>query len=95
MKTLLFALLLISTVSLAQTAKATKSDKIILPEQTEQTIQLTEKQEKSLMDLDNQIKMLQAKQQELLVFIFDAKGFDIEKIKDLKYEKGKFIFIVK
>jgi len=89
-------MLLIGSSTFAQTtAKAEKSEKIILPEKKDKTIELTEKQEKSLIELENQINALKAKQQELINFIFDAKGFDFEKVTDIKYDKGKFVFTEK
>jgi len=56
------------------------------------SLKLTTIQETKLLSLENQINDLKQKQLELIQFILDAKGYDIQKVIDFKYEKGKFIF---
>lgn len=81
MKVLALVFVLISIVSFAQKA----------PEKYD-TISLSTAAAKTLADFDKQIKELQDKQNLYLRGLFEGKNYDVDKVKDLRFEKGKFIF---
>lgn len=56
------------------------------------TLTITPQSLKTLSDFDKKIKELQDQQTLYLRGLFEGSNFDIEKVKDLKFEKGKFIF---
>lgn len=56
------------------------------------TLTVTPQSLKTLSDFDKKIKELQDQQTLYLRGLFEGRNFDIEKVKDLKFESGKFIF---
>ena len=57
------------------------------------TIQLTKLQLEKLEAYEKQIQELTQKRNELLEFIFDTHKVDVNKLKGLKMENGKLIYI--
>lgn len=76
---------LLSLACAAQTKDSLKTDSV-------KTITLTQLQIAKLSDIERKIAEMQQAQKELLIFIFDANAVDVNKVRNLKYENGKFIF---
>lgn len=93
MKKLVFVLLFATSICYGQN-KVYKPIKIVQDSKTDssKSFLLTEATIKTLNDFDTQIKAVQEKQTLYLRGIFEANNFDINKVKDLKFDNGKFIF---
>ncbi len=90
MKLLTLILLLITSISYGQGTSKVKD--LVIKNDSSKSFGLSEITIKTLNDFDTQIKAIQEKQTLYLRGIFEANNFDINKIKDLKFENGRFIF---
>jgi len=86
MKSLLIVILTsITTLCYAQ-GKTQKTDSIKI-------IYVNDLILKTMIDFENQVKAIQEKQQNYLKGVFESNGYNPDKVKNLKFENGKFIFI--
>ena len=66
----------------------------LLAQKSEQkdSIVLSEQVKKTLSEFNAQITKIQEAQSLYVKGLFEGKGFDVDKVKDIKIENGKFIF---